>query len=130
MRPLMPRSTMCRPSAWQSTKAASRLTASISRHCASLTSSTVWLSCRRGLAHRELERHAAAVDLDDLHVDGHLQAKGRRRQMVDRYMRADRILAGIEMFQQEIATGVLHVAHHARRRVDHALLAHEADAAA
>ena len=50
MRPLMCLSTMWRPSAWQSTNAASRFTASISRHCASLTSSTVSPSCRRGLA--------------------------------------------------------------------------------
>ena len=35
----------------------------------------------------------------------------------------------IEVRQQEIAAGVLDVAHHARRRVDHALASHEADAA-
>src|SRR5205085_6038140 len=82
------------------------------------------------IAHRELEGDAPAVDLHDLHVDADLETERRRRQMIDRDVRADRILAGVEVLEQKIAAGVLDVAYHARRRVDHALLAHEADAAA
>jgi len=31
--------------------------------------------------------------------------------MIDRHVRADRVLAGIEMLEQEVAAGVLDVAH-------------------
>src|SRR4051812_36107291 len=48
--------------------------------------------------------------------------------MVDRHVRADRVLARIEVLQQEVAAGVLDVAHHARGRVHRALPSHEADA--
>jgi hypothetical protein len=48
--------------------------------------------------------------------------------VIDRDVRADRVLAGIEMLQQEVAAGVLDIAHHARRRIHHAFFAHEADA--
>src|ERR1051325_11071942 len=50
MRPLIFFSIMCRDSAWEITNAASRFTASISRHCSKLAPSTVCDSCRRGLA--------------------------------------------------------------------------------
>src|ERR1044071_10424719 len=49
--------------------------------------------------------------------------------MVDRDVRADRVLARVEVREQELAAGVLDIAHHARRGVDRALLPHEADAA-
>jgi hypothetical protein len=44
-------------------------------------------------------------------------------------MRADRVLAGVEVADQPVAAGVLDVAHHLGGGVDHPLLAHEADAA-
>src|ERR1700683_3631494 len=49
--------------------------------------------------------------------------------MAHRDLDADRILARVGVFDQKIAAGMLHVAHQARRRIDAALLAHEADGA-
>src|ERR1051326_7378391 len=49
--------------------------------------------------------------------------------MVDRNVRADRVLARVEMREQELAAGVLDIAHHARRGVDRALLPKKAEPA-
>ena len=81
------------------------------------------------VAHGEFEGDFAAVDLHDLASNRDLQAQRRGRQVIDRDVRADRVLARVEVLEQEVAAGVLDVAHHARRGVDHAFLAHEADAA-
>src|SRR6266513_913535 len=233
---------MWRPSAWPMANAASRLTASISRHCAPVACRTVWFSCRRGLAlctkietlpslsiassaarcapssvdrsqrssapsrsapstrapsaasasamprpmpraepvtsavspsrslagmrsaepglrplggepfpglrrlddeahvraapdflngifHRELENHFAPVYFRHLDFNRYLQAEGRGAEVINRDMRADRILARVEMLQEEVAAGELDIVHHAGRGVHHALPAHEADAA-
>src|SRR5882762_4839039 len=233
---------MWRPSAWPMANAASRLTASISRHCAPVACRTVWFSCRRGLAlctkietlpslpiassaarrapssvdrsqrssapsrsapstrapsaasasamprpmpraapvtsalspsrslagmrsaepglrplggepfpglcrfdheahvraaadfldgilHGKFENHFAPVYFHHLDFNRHLQPQRGRRKVVDRDMRADRILARVEMLEEEIAAGVLDIVHHAGRGVHHALPAHEADAA-
>src|SRR5688572_14748038 len=79
--------------------------------------------------YRVFEADAPLVHLDDARLDGHRDAVRRRAQMVDGDVRADRVFARIEVREQEIAAGVLHVAHHARRRVDHVLAPHEGDAA-
>src|SRR5882762_105442 len=223
-------STMWRPSAWPMANAASRLTASISRHCASVACRTVWFSCRRGLAlctkietlpslriassaarrapssvdrsqrnsapsrsapstrapslasasampqpmpraapvtsavspsrslvgirsgepglgpfgresfaglrgfdheahvgaaanfldrifYRKPENHLAAVDFRYADFNRHLQTQRRGRQVIDRDMRADRILARVEMLEEEVAAGVLDIVHHAGRGV-------------
>src|SRR5262245_3325155 len=82
------------------------------------------------VSYGKLEHHLAAVDFPDLHVDGYLQAEGRGGEVVDGDMGADRVLAGVEVADQPVAARVLDVAHHLRRGVDHAFLAHEGDAAA
>ena len=77
--------------------------------------------------HFEIEAHLAA--LHRAHgrgdFDGHI-GQGRR-QMADRYFDADRILVGVGVLEDEIAAGMLDVAHHARRGVDAPLFAHKAD---
>ena len=47
--------------------------------------------------------------------------------MVDLDPRADRILAGVEMRQQELLTGLLDILHHVRRGIDPQVIAHEGD---
>ena len=58
-----------------------------------------------------------------------LHVRKRRREMAHRDLDADRIFAVVGVLHQKIAAGVLHVAHQARRRVDAALFAHEANGA-
>src|SRR5258706_14103174 len=48
--------------------------------------------------------------------------------MIDHDLGAHRVLAGVEMREQPVAAAVFDVAHHHRRGVDHAFLAHEANA--
>src|SRR5258708_40237418 len=72
---------------------------------------------------------SAAVDFRYADFNRHLQTQRRGRQVIDRDMRADRILARVEMLEEEVAAGVLDIVAHAGRGVHHALPAHEADAA-
>ena len=81
----------------------------------------------RAVLDQRLERHAPAVDRGDLDVDRHLRAEERRPHVLDAHPRADRILAGLEVAEQEVAAGVLDVADDPRRRVHPAVVAHEAD---
>src|SRR5688572_2820222 len=60
--------------------------------------------------HGKPEYHLAPVDLGDLHADFDFQPHGRGGEMVDRDVRADRVLARVEVLQQEVAAGVLDVA--------------------
>ena len=54
----------------------------------------------------------------------------RGREVVDLDARADRVLAGVEVLEQQLAAGDLDVAHQHRRRVHAGVLAHEVDGAA
>jgi len=49
--------------------------------------------------------------------------------MPDRDFHADRILAGVGMFKNEVAAGVFDIGDHPRGRVGARLLAHETDGA-
>src|SRR5262245_6663108 len=82
------------------------------------------------IADRELERHPSLLDIDDPDIDRDLEPERRGGQVVDRDMGAHRVLALVEMLEEELSARVLDVEHHPRRRVHHAFLAHEADAAA
>src|SRR5260221_11415882 len=55
------------------------------------------------ILHRQRNHNLPPVDLDDFHfqVDG--ESQGRRRQVVDHYLRADRVLAGVEVGEQPVA---------------------------
>jgi hypothetical protein len=81
------------------------------------------------VAAAHLERDRAAFHLDQVHGELDLHAEERRREVIDLHARADRILAGIEMREQQLATGDLDVAHQHRRGVDTGRFAHEADRA-
>src|SRR5205807_1559066 len=159
---------MWRPSAWPMANAASRLTASISRHCAPVACRTVWFSCRRGLAlctkietlpslpiassaarrapssgdrsqrssapsrsapstRAPSAASASAMPRPMPRAEPVTSAVSPSRSLAD--MRADRILARVEVLQEEVAAGALDIVHHAGRGVHHALPAHEADAA-
>src|SRR5204863_1798963 len=77
----------------------------------------------------ELESDFPPVDFRHTDFYFYFQSQRRRRQMINGHVRTDRILTRVDVLHQPVAAGVLDVAHHARRRVDHAFLAHEADAA-
>src|SRR6266446_285000 len=77
----------------------------------------------------EAEHHFSSVNLFYIYLYCDLQPERGRRKVIDRDMRADRILASVEMLEEEVAAGVLDIAHHAARGVHHAFPAHEADAA-
>ena len=49
--------------------------------------------------------------------------------MLERDLHADRILAGVGVFEDQVAAGDLDIAHQARRGIDARLLAHETDGA-
>src|SRR5215471_18498339 len=57
---------------------------------------------------------------DDRDFDGHPEK--RRRQMLDRDLRAHGILAGIGVLEQKIAAGPFDIKHQVRRTVDAARL--------
>src|SRR5215467_8544817 len=76
---------------------------------------------------RRLEGHAAAFDLDELHRHGDALAEERRPDVLPVDLGADRVLAGVEVLEQEIPAGVLDVADDARGRVDAAIRTHELD---
>src|SRR5712664_3375461 len=81
------------------------------------------------VANGETEYDFSPVDLFDTYLYCDLQPQRGRRKVIDRDVRADRILARVEVLEEEVAAGVLDIAHHAGRGVHHALLAHETDAA-
>jgi hypothetical protein len=73
------------------------------------------------------ERHCPSLHLGDLRLDPHFHPEQRGREMIDLDARADRILARIEVLEQQLAASHLDVAHHHRRGVDARGFAHETD---
>src|SRR6516162_4689397 len=73
----------------------------------------VLAAVHRKHAHRDLDRHA----------------QQRRREMLDGDFHPHGILAGIGVFHDEVAAGVLDIADHRGRGVGARVLAHEADGA-
>src|SRR6185436_5279662 len=61
------------------------------------------------ILHRKREHHLAAVDFGDGERDRGREAHRRGGEVVDGHVRADRVLARIEVLEQEVAAGVLDV---------------------
>src|SRR5882672_1127049 len=76
---------------------------------------------------RRLEDDPAAFHLDQLHRHGDGFAEKRRPDVLPVDLGADRILARVEVPEQEVPAGVFDVADDARGRVDAAVLSHELD---
>jgi hypothetical protein len=77
----------------------------------------------------DLEGHRAALDLGHAHGQRHRHAHQRGTDVVDLDPRAHRVLARVQVRQQQFAAGDLDVAHQHRRGVDAGRLAHEVDRA-
>src|SRR5690606_27859498 len=77
----------------------------------------------------DVEGDRATLDFGDrdLQLDRH--AHQGRREVVELDARADRVLAGVEVLEQQLAAGDLDVLHQHRRRIDARVLAHESDRA-
>src|SRR6266853_4743188 len=76
---------------------------------------------------RRLDAHAPAVDVRELDGDRDFGPEQRRAHVLPVHLGSDRILARVEVPEQEVPARVLDVADDARRGVDAAVLAHEID---
>jgi len=83
----------------------------------------------QAVAGAHLEDGGTALQLGEGGGDRHFHAEEGRREVVDLDARADGILAGIEVREQELAAGDLDVAHQHGRGVNARVLAHEVDGA-
>ena len=77
----------------------------------------------------DLEGHCAPFQFQNLAFDPDGHAEQRRREVLDLDARADRVLAGVEVREQQVAAGDFDVAHQHGGGVDARLLAHEGDGA-
>ena len=75
------------------------------------------------------ELDLAALHRRHLHRDLDRHSHQRRREVLDHDLHADRILAGIGVFDDQLAAGMLDVEDHGGSGVGARLLAHEADGA-
>jgi hypothetical protein len=78
---------------------------------------------------RGFEEHLAPIHRRHPHRDLDRHAHERGREMLDRDLHADRILAGIGVLDDELAAGVFDVEDHGRGAVGARVLAHETDGA-
>src|SRR6184192_1333619 len=76
---------------------------------------------------RRLEAHAPAIDVRELDGDRDFGTEQRRAHVLPVYPGSDRVLARVEVSEQEVPARVLDVADDARRGVDAAIVAHEVD---
>src|SRR5258708_4415696 len=76
---------------------------------------------------RRLEAHAPAVDIRKPDGDRDFGAEQCRAHVLPVHFGSDRVLARVEVSEQEVPACVLDVADDARGRVDAAVLAHEID---
>src|SRR5256885_1563101 len=76
---------------------------------------------------RSLEAHAPAVDRAELDRDRDFGPEQRGAHVLPVHLGSDRVLARVEVPEQEVPAGVFDVADDARRGVDAAVLAHEID---
>src|SRR2546425_2393177 len=74
-----------------------------------------------------LEAHAPAVDIRALDGDRDFGPEQRRAHVLPVHLGSDRVLARVEVPEQEVPARVLDVADDARGRVDAAIVAHEID---
>src|SRR5262249_44357385 len=75
------------------------------------------------------ERDPAAVDRRHGCGDFHFHTQQRRGQVLDCNLHANRILARIRIFEQQLTTRLFDIPDEERRRVYAGLLAHEVDGA-
>src|ERR1700704_929337 len=76
---------------------------------------------------RRLEAHAPAVDIRELDRDRDFGPEQRGADVLPVHFGSDRILARVEVPEQEVPARVLDVADDARGGVDAAIVAHEID---
>src|SRR6267154_213815 len=76
---------------------------------------------------RRLEAHAPAVDILEPDGDRDFGAEQCRAHVLPVHFGSDRILARVEVSEQEVPACVLDVADDARGRIDAAVVAHELD---